>query len=88
MNFDIDRTINDAENRLTDISAYPVIGTLAGAAKILMGQPVSQLPIQAMHQLLIFVNTQAAAAQGLDLAAIQRYAQQQNYIVKLNPSAH
>lgn len=58
------------------------------AAKILKGQPISQLPIQAMRELLIFVNTQAASAQGLDLAAIQRYAQQQNYSVKLNPSAH
>lgn len=33
----IDRTINNIENTLTDISPYPVAGTLAGGAKILMG---------------------------------------------------
>lgn len=58
------------------------------AAKILKGQPISQLPIQPMKQLLVFVNTQAAANQGLDIAAIQQYAKQQNFAVKLNPSAN
>jgi putative tryptophan/tyrosine transport system substrate-binding protein len=57
------------------------------AAKILTGQPISQLPIQAMRQLLIFVNTKAAAAQGLNIDAIKQYAREQNYAVKLNPGA-
>lgn len=56
------------------------------AAKILNGQPISQLPIQPMKQLLIFINTQAAAAQGLNIDVIKNYAQQQGYSVKLNPS--
>ncbi len=57
------------------------------AVKILNGQPVSQLPIQEMSQLLVFINTKAAVAQGLDVEAIKRYAQQQNFAVKLNPVA-
>jgi putative tryptophan/tyrosine transport system substrate-binding protein len=56
------------------------------AAKVLAGQPISQLPIQAMKQLLVFINQKAAAAQGLDVDVIQRYAQQQSFGVKLLPS--
>lgn len=33
----VDRTINNIENTLTDVSAYPVVGTLAGCTKVLMG---------------------------------------------------
>lgn len=56
------------------------------AAKILKGQPMSELPIQPMKQLIIFLNTKAAAAQGLDIEAIQRYAQEQHFGLQLNPS--
>lgn len=37
MSLHIDRTINNIENTLTGISAYPVVGTVAGCVKILMG---------------------------------------------------
>lgn len=33
----IDRTMNNLENELSKISAYPVIGTVAGTAKFAMG---------------------------------------------------
>lgn len=37
MSLYVDRTINNIENTLTEVSAYPVVGTLAGCAKVLMG---------------------------------------------------
>lgn len=37
MGLEIDRTMNNIENKLSDISAYPVVGTLAGVTKILLG---------------------------------------------------
>lgn len=36
-NVNIERAINDIENTLTNISAYPGVGSLAGIAKVLMG---------------------------------------------------
>lgn len=33
MGLEIDRTMNNIENKLSDISAYPVVGTLAGVTK-------------------------------------------------------
>ncbi len=60
------------------------IGTEGGelAVKILNGQPVSQLPIQEVKQLLVFVNSQAAQKQGLNIDLVKQYAQQQNISVK------
>ena len=55
------------------------------AAKVLKGQPISQLPIQSMSQLLVFINTKAAAAQGLNVEAITNYAKQQNFGILLYP---
>lgn len=37
MVYEVDRAVNIIENTLTDISAYPVVGTIAGGTKILMG---------------------------------------------------
>ena len=56
------------------------------AIKILSGQAVSQLPIQSIKKLVIFINTNAAQQQGLDINAIQTYAHQHNFRVKLNPT--
>lgn len=55
------------------------------AAKILKGQPISQLPIQPVKQLLIFINTKAAAEQSLNVAAIEQYARANNLSLKSNP---
>jgi hypothetical protein len=37
MGLNVDRTINDIENMLSNVSAYPIIGTTAGCTKIIMG---------------------------------------------------
>jgi putative tryptophan/tyrosine transport system substrate-binding protein len=55
------------------------------AVKILNGQPLKELPIQEMSQLMIFINTQAASAQGLNIDVIKNYAQQQHFDIRLNP---
>ncbi|MBS0351728.1 MAG: hypothetical protein JSR33_11200 [Proteobacteria bacterium] len=57
------------------------------AAKILNGQSLRDLPIQEISQLMIFINTQAAASQNLNIAAIKNYAQQQHFDIKINPAA-
>lgn len=56
------------------------------AAKILQGQPINQLPIQSLSQLLIFVNDKTIDKQGLDIAAIKKYAAENHYEVKLMSS--
>jgi ABC-type uncharacterized transport system substrate-binding protein len=58
------------------------------AVKILNGTPLSQLPIQSINQLLIFINNQAAKQQGLDPATIAEYAKAHQFGVKLMPVAN
>lgn len=53
------------------------------AVKVLNGQPISELPIQEMKTLIVFINTKAAAEQGLDIDQIKDVANQQNYNVRL-----
>lgn len=37
MGLNVDRALNNIENTLSDVSLYPVVGTLAGCSKILIG---------------------------------------------------
>lgn len=57
------------------------------AVKILSGKPIRDLPIQPVKTMLIFINTQAADQQGVNVTAIQAYAKDNNFTVKLNPTA-
>ncbi len=53
------------------------------AAKILNGQQISQLPIQEMKTLLVFINSKTASEQELNIEDIKSAAKQQNYSIRI-----
>jgi putative tryptophan/tyrosine transport system substrate-binding protein len=55
------------------------------AAKVLKGESMTQMPIEPVKTLEVFLNEPAAKTQGLDIDVVKSYAKQHGYTLILNP---